>query len=178
MHGSVLEWVGRLAPKLPKGGRVLEAGSLNVNGSVRPIIQAECRPCHYLGIDLLSGDGVDLLTPGGVESLPGEERFDLVVSTEMLEHAREWKRSFRAMVRLLAADGHLVLTARGPGYWRHNEPDYWRFSVDDMILASRATGLAVIECGPDLDPHSPGVFLWARKLALPDVMREPGWQGD
>ena len=60
MHWSVLEFFEGtkiLHPELFTGTRVLEVGSLDINGSVRPIFT----DCEYVGLDLGPGPGVDVI---------------------------------------------------------------------------------------------------------------------
>jgi SAM-dependent methyltransferase len=172
MHGSVLQWIStEVARVLPRGGSVLEVGALDVNGSVRPILLEQMAPRAYVGIDVVTGPGVDRVVD--VVDYPGEGLFDVVISTEMLEHACNYRSALRAMVRLLREDGHLVLTARGPGYPRHHEPDHWRFLPTDFQVFAKALGLSIHDLKHDTDPASPGVFFWGRKLSLHTVQRAP-----
>jgi hypothetical protein len=162
MHDSVLQFCSRvILPGEVAGKSVLEVGSAYVNGSVRPQIEA-LLPARYVGIDLAPGPGVDVVCP--VEHLPADVDADLVVSCEMLEHAENWKAAFRRMAS--AARETLVLTCRGPGFPKHNVPDWWRFTPADLAEASRRCGMIPIICCPD--PQVPGVFLKA--------VRPPGAQ--
>ena len=72
--------------------KVLEIGSKNVNGSLRPIIERLLDPKEYIGIDIEEGKGVDLVLP--VEKLTNifkEETFDVIICTEVIEHVRKWR---------------------------------------------------------------------------------------
>jgi hypothetical protein len=78
-----------------EGKSVLEVGSYNVNGSFRDHIRY-FGPLSYLGVDAVEGTGVDQVCR--VEDLVstfGPERFDLIVSTEMLEHVADWRKAVR-----------------------------------------------------------------------------------
>lgn len=175
MHQSVLDFVQDECLHLPRGGKVLEVGSRNINGSVRPLIERLIAPISYIGIDLEGGPGVDLVLPGGIESMPPvSPGYDLVVSCEMLEHAERWEEAFRAMARILAPNGTLLLTCRGPGFFRHNEPDYWRFTTRDLDAAATCCGLRMHSCVEDW--QVPGVFLRAQRIEWPSPMAEPGWR--
>jgi SAM-dependent methyltransferase len=157
-----------------KGKAVIEAGAYNYNGSVREAIEA-LGPCSYIGTDMQPGPGVDVVCPA--EDLPlrfsqmGDDgTAGVVVTTEMLEHAEDWRGAVAGMVRVLAPGGLLLLTARGPGFPYHPHPgDFWRFTVDHMDGVAEACGLEVLTLEPDPDPASPGVFLLARK--------PEGWDG-
>lgn len=173
MHESVLQFVAKhIGPSQIKGKSILEVGSANINGSVRPQLEA-MDPSLYLGIDLALGPGVDVVTR--VEDFT-DGQFDLVISCEMLEHACDWRAAFRQMCHLTR--DYLVLTCRGPGFPYHNPPDYWRFTPSDLWRASLACGMTPTVC--TWDPQVPGVFLVARKSTLEDIVPLPSpggqWQ--
>jgi len=182
MHESVMQFVAQKCPSVA-GKSVLEVGSLNVNGSVRSILEPQ-GPSQYLGIDMCDGPGVDRICDvqtyaareGCISLADGSfvpAPYDFVISCEMLEHAEDWKGAFRAMCDLLKPGGTLLLTTRGPGFPRHNVPDYWRFTWDVLHRAAAACGLICVETHDD--PQVPGVFMIATKAVMPDAMREPGW---
>lgn len=165
MHASVLAWVGRTLTQADIAGRtVLEVGSFDVNGSVRPAVEA-LSPAAYLGVDQSPGPGVDEVVPA--EQLParfGEDFWDVVVSCEMLEHAEQWRDALMAMALVLRPGGLLVLTTRSPGFPRHEFPgDHWRFSRDTMRAALVAVGCGSYELVADPQAKHPGVFARARK---------------
>jgi SAM-dependent methyltransferase len=149
---------------------VVEVGACDYNGSVRGVYEA-MGPASYFGTDAQPGPGVDLVCPA--EKLPGElgeDAADVVIATEMLEHADAWRAAVTGMVRILAPGGLLLLTTRSPGFPYHPHPgDHWRFTVDHMDGIAEACSLEVIRLEPDPDWNCPGVFLLARK---PD-----GWDG-
>jgi SAM-dependent methyltransferase len=142
------------------GKRVIEVGSNNVNGSLRPIIEA-MEPQEYVGVDIVEGPGVDLLC--GAENLVqefGEESFDLVISTEMLEHVQDWKQSINNMKRICRPDGVILITTRSIGYPFHGHPaDFWRFETEDMRSVFSDFEIARLE----RDEIRPGVFMKAIK---------------
>lgn len=159
-----------LTPEQVTGKRVVEAGACNYNGSARDALSGH-GPASYLGTDAQEGPGVDLVCPA--EKLPevlGEDCADVLVSTEMLEHAEDWRGAVTGMVRVLAPGGVLLLTTRSAGFPLHGYPDdWWRFSVDHMGGIAAAGGLEVLRLEPDPDWNSPGVFLLAKK--------PEGWDG-
>ena len=163
MHDSVLEWVGQaLMPADVKGCRVLEVGSYDVNGSVRPTILA-LEPISYTGVDQSAGPGVDRVV-GATELVEtfGTGSFDVVISTEMLEHVVEWKPIIVELVNVLAPGGLLVLTTRSVGFPYHPYPvDTWRYTVEAMQQILVAAGLVMRDLVSD--GQAPGVFAIARK---------------
>jgi hypothetical protein len=145
-----------------RGKCVIEAGALNVNGSVRPHVEA-LGPAKYIATDMRPGPGVDEVC--SAEQLPVYwSNAGLVISTEMLEHAADWQAAARGMIEVLAPGGVLVLTTRSAGFPVHGYPeDHWRFPVESMRWILDVAGLLVEQCEPDPDPASPGVFAKARK---------------
>jgi len=161
MHESVMEF-GRsvIAAADVRGKRVIEVGSMNVNGSLRGHIES-LQPASYVGIDFMPGVGVDVICDASrLSKLFGHDIFDIVVSTEMLEHAKDWRVSISSMKQILVSGGLLVLTARGPGFKRHGYPHDWhRFTVHDMRRIFADFQIDSLES----DRQCPGVLLRARK---------------
>ena len=175
MHPSAMAFAcSALTAEDVAGKRVLEAGAYDVNGSVRPHVMS-LGPAEYLGTDMRAGPGVDYVVPAeDLADLPGVSgTMDVVVSTEMLEHAADWQAAVRGMIGALAPGGVLVLTTRSEGVPYHPHPeDHWRFSVEAMGQVVKSAGLDVERLEADPDPASPGVFVKARKpegWAWPDV---------
>lgn len=172
MHASAYQFGSTaLDPAEIAGKTVIEAGAYNVNGSVRLPVESH-GPAAYTGTDMQAGPGVDVVCLA--EDLPdrfGRESADVVVSTEMLEHAADWQAAMLGMIRVLRPGGLLVLTTRGPGFPVHGYPDdHWRFTPEAMRQILEGAGLEVLRCEPDPDPQSPGVFAKARR---PERWRRP-----
>lgn len=165
MHPSVLDFVQRvLTADQVAGQGVLEVGSYDVNGSVRPYIES-LRPKRYLGVDVELGPSVDRVVD--CENLVAEvcaDAWQVVISTEMLEHVRDWKTCIHQMFRVTAKGGLLLITTRSPGFPYHPFPeDHWRFTCDDMKQILCALGMEVLTI--EDDPQCEGVFALARKPA-------------
>jgi SAM-dependent methyltransferase len=142
---------------------VVEAGSMDVNGSVRGHVLS-LSPLSYTGFDMRPGPGVDRVLDAAELASLGQA--GVVISTEMLEHAADWQAAVRGMIGALAPGGILVVTTRSAGFPVHGFPDdHWRFPVESMRRILESAGLDVIECVPDPDPASPGVFAKAVKPA-------------
>ena len=161
MHTSVMSYVERWVDELGIAEHsTLEVGSYDVNGSTRQFFSGA-----YVGVDMREGPGVDKVAVAS--DLPFADcAFDVVVSTEMLEHdTRPW-RSVAEMARVLSVGGYLILTARGYDqrgcFPIHDYPDdNWRFSVNAARELLLDAGLEVIDCEPD--PQDPGFVSVARK---------------
>ena len=94
-HQSQLDFVKSVKEMFPysfKDAKVLEVGSLDINGSVRQFFNK----CDYVGVDLAEGNGVDLV--GRIHLLPlVNNSFDTVISCECFEHDKHWKETFETM---------------------------------------------------------------------------------
>jgi SAM-dependent methyltransferase len=143
--------------------RVLEVGSRNVNGSLRVKIEA-LHPASYLGIDIEQGPGVDELC--GIDQLIdryGEQAFDVIICTEVIEHVRDWRGGIQNLKAVLRPDGALLLTTRSSPFPYHGFPfDFWRFEVEDMRQIFADMTVDAIEP----DPSMPGVFVLVRRPAV------------
>jgi SAM-dependent methyltransferase len=95
------------------GGKVLEVGSLNINGTVRDYFDAD----EYLGIDVGEGPGVDLVAGG--HEFDTEARFDCTISCECFEHNPFWLETFVNMIRLTRQGGLVVFTCATTGRAEH-----------------------------------------------------------
>lgn len=162
MHKSVLEFVRRcLNAENVCDETVLEVGSAYVNGSFRPYVEA-LKPFSYIGVDAQAGPGVDVVAD--CEDLSGQlgAGFGVVISTEMLEHVRDWRACVRELATVVKPGGLLLITTRSPGFPYHGFPeDHWRYDRVDIREILTATGLSEITV--EDDPEAPGVFALARK---------------
>ena len=101
-------------PEHFRDSRILEVGSLDINGSIRSIASG----CEYIGIDIGPGPGVDVVVPG--QEYAGEdESFDTVLSAECMEHNPAWRETMTNMVRVLRPGGLFLLTCAAPGRPEH-----------------------------------------------------------
>jgi SAM-dependent methyltransferase len=163
VHGSVLGLfaVGALELHEVHQADVLEVGAMNVNGSVRDLVQ-RYRPETYVGVDLDAGPGVDrVVSASGLVVVFGPDSFDVVLSTEMLEHCEDWQAAIANMVAVLRPAGVMVLTTRSRGFGWHHPPDHWRYTKQTFGDIAERIGLEVVWLCDD--PEYPGVFCKYRK---------------
>jgi len=100
-------------PSFFNGGRVLEIGSLNINGTVRQFFNAD----EYVGVDVGKGAGVDVVISG--HEYDDDQFFDCAISCECFEHNPYWLETFENMVRLTKAGGLVVFTCATTGRPEH-----------------------------------------------------------
>lgn len=149
-----------------KNKTVIEVGSYYINGSLRSLIEA-FHPEKYVGVDIVKGTGVDQIC--AVEQLLdrfGKETFDVLISTELLEHILDWRSAITNFKHILKPNGILLITTRSKGFEYHGYPfDFWRYEIDDMKAIFSDFDIEVLE----KDNLTPGVFIKARK---PDTFAE------
>lgn len=116
-HPAQNEFVGRIKAIFPghfRGSRVLEIGSLDINGTIRALFEG----CDYTGIDVGPGPGVDVVCEG--QNFEGPDAsYDVVISCETMEHNPYWAETFANMVRLAKPGGLIVMTCATTGRKEH-----------------------------------------------------------
>jgi SAM-dependent methyltransferase len=166
MHHSVINFIDKvLTTGMVHNKRVLEVGSLDVNGSVKPLVMG-FGPASYIGVDMREGPGVDRVVDAcELAATFGDESFDLVISTEMLEHVEHWRLAVNNMKRVLRPGGTLLITTRSEGFPLHEYPgDFWRFSLSDAARIFADMEHVSIAA----DPQAPGIFVCATKRMQED----------
>ena len=96
---------------------ILEVGSLEMEvefQSLRDMFQYN----NYFGIDLYKGKGVDIVLNGSDLSQL-KKKFDVVLSCECFEHAKNWKDIFQSMYDVLNEDGVIIITFASTGRLEH-----------------------------------------------------------
>lgn len=174
-HDSDIEFIAQeITHDDVYGKRVLEVGAYDDNGSPRPHVES-LHPSSYLGTDMRPGPRVDLVLDAADVPTLGE--FDLVISTEMLEHAEFWRDAMRGMIDAVKPGGILFLTTRSPGFAYHGYPeDHWRYTVKDMRDILDGAGMVILVLKPDPAKIYPGVFAKARKPLDWTWPEETGWE--
>lgn len=116
-HAAQREFCQEIKQKFPRifvGVRVLDCGSLDINGSNRDLFEAS----EYKGIDIGPGKNVDEVCRTSEHAAP-TAHYDVVISTECLEHDMYYPASLRNMVRVLRPGGLLLLTCATTGRKEH-----------------------------------------------------------
>lgn len=116
-HPEQRHWCAVVKNRYPayfRSTRVIDFGALDVNGNNRGLFE----DCEYLGLDIGPGPNVDLVSLAH-EYAGASASFDVVVSTEMLEHDPHFALSLGNMVRVLRPGGLLLFTCAAPGRREH-----------------------------------------------------------
>lgn len=121
---------GVLAQEQGDGLRVLDVGSLDVNGTYRPLIEA--RGWSYTGLDIRPGPNVDVVTVDPYHYPLQENGFDIVLSGSTMEHVAEIWRWAPELARVLKPGGLLVILTHHCFPLHRYPADYWRIMPDGM----------------------------------------------
>ena len=167
MRKQVYEIVKIVAESLPKKIKVLEIGSLIVEGQEHLSVRKYFPEAEYVGVDMQQGNGVDVVedfidfaNKCDNENFDGtgycydhEEEFDLILCLDMLEHAKEPFEVIESAKQCLKPNGVLLVTSVF-NFKIHEYPnDYWRFTPEcfKMLLGNNCR---VYKIGSDLMPHT------------------------
>jgi SAM-dependent methyltransferase len=143
--------------------RIIEVGAYDINGSLRPIIESWGNPAQYIGVDIKKGPGVDVVCSAEtILDVFGIKSFDIVISTELLEHVRDWRKVVSNIKNICKTNGIIIITTRSKGFKYHGFPcDFWRYELDDLKNIFSDCEIITLEN----DTAAPGVFLKAKKPA-------------
>jgi len=116
MHRQQKKWCESIKKQFPEyfdGSFVLDVGSLDVNGTNRYLFSGGL----YVGIDVIPGPGVDIVSLCHDFTVV-DNLFDVIISTNALEHDMFWYKSIPHMVSQLRHGG-LLLFSCGYAYKEH-----------------------------------------------------------
>ena len=130
MHKEALEkwpslldrWVGDYNPK------ILDVGSYNVNGCLRPLV--EMRGWSYIGLDMVAGPNVDIISPLPYKFPFQDGLFDIVISSSTLEHVEKPWLWMPELARVLKPGGMLAVLTHTCWAYHAHPVDCWRFLPD------------------------------------------------
>lgn len=106
---------------------VVELGSQDVNGAIRD----HCPPgATYLGLDMQTAKGVDLVIDPSKPLPLADESTDVVVTSSAFEHDAHFWMTFLDLIRILRPGGLLYINAPSNGAFHRFPVDCWRFYPD------------------------------------------------
>jgi SAM-dependent methyltransferase len=88
---------------------------------------------EYVGVDVVANPNVDLVGP--VEALPVDDAsFDLVLCTQVLEHADDPAKAVSELHRVTAPGGRVLASTHGVQWYHPSPNDYWRWTHTGLRL--------------------------------------------
>jgi hypothetical protein len=116
VHAEAFEWVSRYATDEPVS--LLSLGGRDVNGNCDSLFPKAA----ITVLDIRPGDGVDIVADAATWD-PGDQRWDVVLSTECFEHTASWRAICRTAYAACAPGGRLIVTTAAPGRAPHSAVD-------------------------------------------------------
>lgn len=114
------------------GMKVLDIGSYDFNGSLRPLFQN----CEYVGLDITSGKNVDVIA--NAHAMPfGNDSFDIIISSSNFEHDELFWLTFKEMCRVVKPGGFIYICAPSAGEYHGYPVDCWRFYKDSATALQK-----------------------------------------
>lgn len=171
MHGHAWDFVAQTTQYFDPPATVIEIGSRDVNGSIRPLFPT----ARYVGVDVMTGPKVDVVADGALVSLEVcglAEPVDVAVCCEVLEHAENWRAIVANMARLVRPGGAVVITAAGPTRAPHSAFDggavrpgeyYGGVPLSELLEVCTAAGLEVRQGADRADRGD--VYVYAERPA-------------
>jgi SAM-dependent methyltransferase len=158
MHDTAYKHcVNFVARFLSGNGRVLDVGSLDVNGTLKPIFNG----WDYTGMDRAAGKNVDVIIE---REFPFEDQsFDVVVSSSALEHDPIFWVTFKEMVRVSKSGGFIYINVPSATKVHRHPVDCWRFFPDCWIgLEAENDRAKLVDSYIDAEPpHHDNVAIFA-----------------
>jgi SAM-dependent methyltransferase len=133
MNQFILEYAKQIKKKIGKQSKVLEVGSLDINGSIRSVFKDAKT---YIGIDPIAGAGVDkVMWSYDIPKVFKEGEFDCVICCETLEHDPNFWVTVNNIRWVLKKGGWLIISTPSLGTSLHRYPqDFFRFLPDAFLL--------------------------------------------
>ena len=75
----------------------------------------------------------------------GDNEFDTVICTEVLEHVEDPFKLISEISRILKGGGYAIISSAWAAPYHREPKDYWRFSPDAYELLARRSGLEITE---------------------------------
>jgi SAM-dependent methyltransferase len=162
-------YAGQPLDVLDVGSRVIGTGS----ASHRSTILAN--HWSYFGIDLEAGDNVDLVLADGYDWKEiDDDRYDVVLCSQVLEHARFPWRLTQEIARVLRPRGLALLIAPSAGHVHRYPEDCFRYFPDGLPALAAAAGLQIVESHVQQRPvYRSNIWLDAMAVAQKPLRAPP-----
>lgn len=143
------------------GRRVLDVGCGD-----KPYYPFFSSAASYVGVDVQENPNADL--HGAAEAIPAEDgAFDLVLCTQVLEHADDPAQAVREMHRVTAPGGRVLVSTHGTQVYHPNPDDYWRWTHTGLERLFTENGdWESVRVEPNAGTTSALAMLVARSLHL------------
>jgi SAM-dependent methyltransferase len=168
----VSDFVRRVARELPPGSHVLDAGAGEC--VYKPLFEH----CRYEAVDLAVGEAAwnyaNLDHVSALDELPmGDETFDAILCTQVLEHLERPRESVREFYRVLKRGGKLYLTAP-MAHVEHQTPyDFFRYTSYGLRSLLSDAGFREMTIEPFGGMFTRWAYELPRALSIFPALRSP-----
>jgi SAM-dependent methyltransferase len=120
----------------PKSERikVVEIGSKSVNANIKNLLN---KNTDYRGLDIESGDNVDLVLKDPYKFPIEDSSVDIVISISVFEHTEFFWLTYLEILRILKPSGLFFLNAPSNSKYHRHSTDNWRFYPDSIIALEK-----------------------------------------
>lgn len=162
MHLSSMQKMAYFADKYLKEWKeikILDVGSMNINGTYRDIFQ---RPgWTYHGADLSAGENVDIVLSDEYSWQIPDESYNAVICGQCLEHVEFPWMTIAEMARVLAHGGLCCIIVPSAGPVHRYPLDCYRYYPDGLNALAKWAKLQVMEVWYEMQtPFNDGSKLW------------------
>ena len=105
---------------------------------------------QYTGADLGSGSEIAVGDDGRLGA--PDKSYDVVFSSQVLEHVRDLDTYFAEARRVLRPGGHLLLSTHGSWFYHPQPEDHRRWTREGLTAELAAHGFEAAECSPVVGP--------------------------
>lgn len=166
-----------LADRRGRRLRVLDVGSMDVNGSYRQLFDDP--QWHYTGVDLESGNGVDVVLQSTYNwnAIPSDS-FDVVISGQAFEHVEFPWITVLQVTRVLVEGGIFCMIVPSGGFEHRYPLDCWRYYPDGAKALAHWADLDVVSASTAWVPrrsYADDSAAWADTVLVARKPRYPHW---
>lgn len=115
-----------------KNPKIIDLGSLDNdgNGSIKELINFKS---EYIGVDVSSGNNVDIVLKDPYKFPFEDNSIDAIVSISAFEHTKFFWLSYLEILRVLKPEGLFFLNAPSNSDFHRHDTDSWRFYPDSGL---------------------------------------------
>jgi SAM-dependent methyltransferase len=146
---------------VPTGGRILDYGCAEM-----PYRDFFAPDVEYVGADLPGNPNASVtLEPDGSLPVP-DSSFDVVLSTQVLEHVQDPALYLSECFRVLRPGGRMLLSTHGIFFYHPDPVDLWRWTCEGLRRVAQDAGFEVVRFEGIIGLAATGLQLFQDAIAF------------